>query len=169
MITEQRFPGIAPDASTVSGEQILIEGATGTLGSRLVRQLAAVGVEPRVLVRTPEKAEQLASLATPFSGDLLAPESLKEAFRGVERVFVLGQPTADMETLELAALLSEVVRRDVHVVEGVAPVGYFGLVAAGLYFPTDTAAKLLGRSPRTYREWLDDHAPAAAISRSSHS
>jgi uncharacterized protein YbjT (DUF2867 family) len=70
--------------------------------------------------------------------------------------------------VELAALLSEVVGRDVHVVEGVAPAGYFGLVAAGLYFPTDTAAKLLGRSPRAYREWLDDHPPpAAAVSRSS--
>lgn len=264
----------------MKGEDILVVGATGTLGSRLVRQLAVEGVAPRVLVRTPEKAEELASLATPFVGDLLAPDTLGPAFRRAERVFVLGQPTPDMEALErnaidaavaagarrivylsnftarvgselrpnhihaiherlvasldvewtvlgptrymtnfpfdwpsvlndgllletggtgvmtcidpddvaevavkvltedghdgqtyrltsddaltaadLAALLSEVVGHDVSVVEGVPAAGYFGLVAAGLYFPTDTARTLLGRAPRAYRDWLEHNAP----------
>jgi (4-alkanoyl-5-oxo-2,5-dihydrofuran-3-yl)methyl phosphate reductase len=85
-------------------QPILVVGATGTLGSRLVRQLAAAGVKPRALVRSREKGEAIASLATPVIGDLLAPETLAPAFRGVERVFVIGKPTPDMETLERNAI-----------------------------------------------------------------
>jgi hypothetical protein len=56
-------------------------------------------------------------------------------------------------------LLSEVVGRNVRVVEADSPAaGYFGLVAAGLYFPTDTAHKLLGRTPHAYRDWLAENA-----------
>lgn len=83
---------------------ILVVGATGTLGLRLVRQLAVAGVRPRALVRSREKAEAIASFATPVIGDLLAAETLGPAFRGAKRVFVLGQPTPDMETLERNAI-----------------------------------------------------------------
>jgi len=79
---------------------ILVVGATGTVGSRLVRQLAAAGVKPRALVHSREKGEAMAALATPVLGDLAAPESLGEAFRGAERVFVLAPPTPALETLE---------------------------------------------------------------------
>jgi NAD(P)H-binding len=78
---------------------ILVVGATGTLGLRLVRQLAAAGVKPRALVRSRDKGEAIASLATPILGDLRAPETLAEAFRGAERVFILAPPAPDMETL----------------------------------------------------------------------
>lgn len=61
---------------------ILVIGATGTVGSRLVRQLAAAGVKPRVLVRSRDKADAISSLATPVIGDLKAPDSLATAFRG---------------------------------------------------------------------------------------
>jgi uncharacterized protein YbjT (DUF2867 family) len=88
----------------VSQSSIMVVGATGQLGARLVRQLSAAGVKPRALVRMREKAEAIASLATPIIGDLLAPETLAPAFRGVERVFVLGQPTPDMEALERNAI-----------------------------------------------------------------
>jgi uncharacterized protein YbjT (DUF2867 family) len=83
---------------------ILVVGATGTVGSRLVRQLAAAGVKPRALVRSREKADAIASLATPVLGDLSAPETLAEAFRGAERVFVLAPPTPELETLERNAI-----------------------------------------------------------------
>jgi uncharacterized protein YbjT (DUF2867 family) len=88
----------------MSKSSILIVGATGTLGSRLVRQLAAAGVKPRALVRSREKGEAIASVATPVVGDLLAPDTLESAFRGVERVFIIGKPTPDMETLERNAI-----------------------------------------------------------------
>jgi uncharacterized protein YbjT (DUF2867 family) len=83
---------------------ILVVGATGTLGSRIVRQLAAEGVRPRALVRSREKAETIALIATPHVGDLLVPGSLIEAFTGVERAFILGQATPQIETLERNAI-----------------------------------------------------------------
>jgi uncharacterized protein YbjT (DUF2867 family) len=95
---------------------ILVVGATGTVGSRLVRQLAAAGVKPRVLVRSRDKADAIASLATPVVGDLLAPESLESAFRGAERVFILAPPTPDLETLERNAIDAAVAAGAKHIV-----------------------------------------------------
>jgi uncharacterized protein YbjT (DUF2867 family) len=268
----------------VTQSSILVVGATGHLGTRLVGQLSAAGVKPRALVRSREKGEGIASMATPVFGDLLAPETLAEAFRGAERVFIVAPPTPDMEALErnaidaavaagakrivylsnfaategselrpmhihglhervvasqgidwtvlgptrymtnfpfnwpsvlndgllleaggagvmtcidpddvatvavkaltedgheghtyrltsedaftaadLAALLSKFLGREVRISEsknGPAPMAaYFGLVAAGVYRTTDTAAKVLGRVPRTYAEWLEQHLP----------
>jgi uncharacterized protein YbjT (DUF2867 family) len=263
---------------------IIIVGATGQLGTRLVRQLAAADVKPRALVRSREKAEAIASLATPVIGDLMAPQTLTEAFHGAERVFIVAPPRPEMETLErnaidaavaagakqiiylsnfaategselqpmhihglherliatrgvdwtvlgptrymtnfpfdwpsvlndglllesggsgvmtcidpddvaavavktltegghegqtyrltsedeftagdLAALLARFLGREVRVFESnglpVPMAGYFGLVAAGVYKTTDTAAKLLGRPPRAYADWLEKNRP----------
>jgi uncharacterized protein YbjT (DUF2867 family) len=88
----------------VTQSSILVVGATGTVGSRLVRRLAAAGVRPRALVRSQEKADAIASIATPVVGDLLTPESLGPAFHGAERVFVLAPPTPDLETMERNAI-----------------------------------------------------------------
>lgn len=79
--------------------QVLVVGATGVVGSELVKQLAATGRRFRVLVRSEAKAKSLPSLAEPVIGDLLAPGTLARAFEGVERVFVLGPPTADLEKM----------------------------------------------------------------------
>jgi len=268
----------------VTQSSILVVGATGHLGTRLVGQLSAAGVKPRALVRSREKGEAIASMAMPVLGDLLAPETLADAFRGAERVFIVAPPTQDMEALErnaidaaiaagakrivylsnfaategsklrpmhihglherliasrgvdwtvlgptrymtyfpfnwpsvlndgllleaggsgvmtcidpddvatvavkaltedghegqtyrltsedaftaadLAALLSKFLGRKVRVFESngePAPMAaYFGLVAAGVYKTTDTAARVLGRAPRTYIEWLEQHPP----------
>jgi uncharacterized protein YbjT (DUF2867 family) len=264
---------------------ILVVGATGQLGTRLVGQLAAAGVKPRALVRSREKGEAIAAMATPVLGDLLVPETLAEAFRGAERVFIVAPPVPEMEALErnaidaavaagakrivylsnfaategsdlrpmhihglherliatrgvdwtvlgptrymtnfpfnwpsvlndgllleaggpgvmtcidpddvaavavkaliedghagqtyrltsedtftatdLAALLSKFLGREVRVFQNNgdrAPTGYFGLVAAGVYKTTDTAAKVLGRAPRRYADWLERNVPVA--------
>lgn len=257
---------------------ILVVGATGHLGTRLVDRLSTAGHTPRALVRSREKAAAIAAKATPILGDLLAPETLTEAFRGVDRVFIVAPPAPEMKTLErnaidaavaagaerivylsnfaategsalmpmhvhglhervigsldidwtvlgptrymtnfpfnwssvlrdgvllepasglmtcvdpddvadvaaktliedghdgqtyrltsedaftafdLAALLSEFLQRDIRVAdpdEGSSPRGgYFDLVAAGAYRPTDVTARVLGRAPRSYAEWL---------------
>jgi len=88
----------------VKDDGILIVGATGELGTRLVGQLAAAGVRPRALVRSPDKGEAIAGMATPVIGDLRAPESLPDAFGGAERVFIVAPPVADMETIERNAI-----------------------------------------------------------------
>lgn len=261
---------------------ILIVGATGHLGTRLVAQLSAAGIRPRALVRSRERAQPIASLATPVVGDLLVPETLPDAFRGAERVFIVAPPAPEMESLErnaidaavaagakrivylsnfaategsalrpmhihglherliasrgvdwtvlgptrymtnfpfnwssvlndgllleaggagvmtcidpddvaavavkaltedghegqtyrltsedaftaadLAAFLSKFLRREVRVVQDDGrrspATGYFRLVAEGAYTTTDTAARLLGRAPTSYVEWLERH------------
>jgi uncharacterized protein YbjT (DUF2867 family) len=267
------------------GDDILIIGSTGQLGSRILSRFHAAGVKPRALVRTGASATLVEQLASVYVGDLLRPETLGPAFDSAECVFVLGQPTPEMETLErnaieaaraagverivylsnftarigselrpnhihgaheqlvaslgvewtvlgptrymtnfpfdwasvvddgvlpetggsgvmtcidpedvaeiavkvltedghdrriyrltsadaftaeeLASLLSSVIGRDVSVVDGPPEAGYFSLVAAGEYYNTDTAAQLLGRPPRTYREWLEANLPAVIVS-----
>jgi uncharacterized protein YbjT (DUF2867 family) len=261
---------------------ILVVGATGQLGTRLVAQLSAAGARPRALVRSRRKGEDLASMAKPVFGDLMIPQTLVDAFQGADHVFIVAPPAPEMETLErnaieaavaagasrivylsnfaakegselrpmhvhglherliassgvdwtvlgptrymtnfpfnwqsvlndgllleaggsgvmtcidpddvaaiavkvlteggherqayrltsedaftagdLAALLSTFLGREIRVREnnGQRATGYFGLVAAGAYKTTSTAAKLLGRAPRSYAEWLKENLP----------
>jgi uncharacterized protein YbjT (DUF2867 family) len=64
---------------------------------------------------------------------------------------------------DLATLLSKLLGREIRVFESNserAPMAaYFGLVTAGVYKTIDMAAKVLGRAPRTYAEWLEQHLP----------
>ncbi len=72
---------------------ILVTGATGTVGSFLVRKLGAAGVPARALVRSREKAEAVERLGLEaVVGDLDKPETLAPALAGIERVFLLSAP-----------------------------------------------------------------------------
>jgi len=67
---------------------ILITGATGFIGRHLTRDLASAGQAVRVLARSPQKARTLfADTVEIRAGDLLDPDSLKEACAGVEIVY----------------------------------------------------------------------------------
>jgi len=75
------------------GKSILVTGATGTVGSFLVRKLGAAGVPARALVRGREKAEAVEKLGLEAAiGDLSRPETLGPALAGVEKVFLLSAP-----------------------------------------------------------------------------
>ncbi len=66
---------------------ILVTGATGKVGSRLVRHLTERGDRVRALVRDPARAtSMLGSAAEIVKGDLLDPGSLAAAVRGVDAV-----------------------------------------------------------------------------------
>ncbi len=72
-------------------KSILVTGATGYVGGRLVPRLLAAGHRVRCLVRDPARLQGRAwreqgELAT---GDVLQPGSLKAAMRGVEVVYYL--------------------------------------------------------------------------------
>lgn len=82
---------------------ILVLGATGTVGSALVRELAARDAPLRVMLRS------LGRMPFPpgtqiVTGDLADPGSLAPAFHGVERLFLLTPPVEAMVSLQTAAL-----------------------------------------------------------------
>ncbi len=83
--------------------QILVVGATGTVGSELVKQLVEAGHHVRALARDPDKARKLGEAVDVVFGDLAKPETLSDAFAGVEKVFILAPPVPSMEELEANA------------------------------------------------------------------
>jgi NADH dehydrogenase len=66
---------------------ILVAGGTGTLGSRLVRRLVALGLPVRVLARNPSRAADLAAAGIEvMAGDVRDRRSVDGAFAGVDTV-----------------------------------------------------------------------------------
>jgi uncharacterized protein YbjT (DUF2867 family) len=69
---------------------VLIAGATGFVGKRLLRELQSAGRSVRCFVRRPEKLAGLIYGKTQVArGDLLDPGSLEAALRGVRTAFYL--------------------------------------------------------------------------------
>jgi uncharacterized protein YbjT (DUF2867 family) len=83
-------------------QTILVTGATGTAGTQTVRQLAEAGHSVRALVRDRAKAAKLDPRAEIVVGDLTDPESLRPAFEGVDKVFVISNGW-DLHVMEGAA------------------------------------------------------------------
>jgi len=66
----------------------LVTGATGFIGSHLVRSLNRRGIRPRVLVRATSNRSNLDDLeAEIIQGDLLDPSSLRRALDGCQQVY----------------------------------------------------------------------------------
>jgi uncharacterized protein YbjT (DUF2867 family) len=86
----------------------LITGATGEVGSRVVRQLLERNIRPRVLVRSEEKARSLFEDRVDVCvGDLAAPDSMREAIQGADAVFLLNVGPAIPERDKTAAMISK--------------------------------------------------------------
>jgi uncharacterized protein YbjT (DUF2867 family) len=82
---------------------ILVTGATGRVGSKVVEQLLERGADVRVLVRDPSKT-RFAPEVEVVQGDMLDLESLRRAFAGVSTFFLLNAVAADEFTQALIAL-----------------------------------------------------------------
>jgi len=83
---------------------ILVIGANGTVGSRVVKHLEAAGERVRVLVRDASKAKALGGGVEIAVGDLARRETLAGAFEGVEKVFLLsmGPEAVEMNAIDAA-------------------------------------------------------------------
>ena len=70
-------------------KKMLVTGATGNVGARVVRELQGRGVSVRAFVRDPDKAvTMLGDGVELVSGDFSNPESVRRALEGVEGVFL---------------------------------------------------------------------------------
>jgi (4-alkanoyl-5-oxo-2,5-dihydrofuran-3-yl)methyl phosphate reductase len=68
---------------------ILVTGATGNIGTELVKQLAATGKPLRVVTRTEAKVSHLDPRIERVIGDLHDLSVVRKALQGVERLFML--------------------------------------------------------------------------------
>jgi uncharacterized protein YbjT (DUF2867 family) len=69
---------------------VLITGATGDVGSRVVESLVRQGDRPRIFVRDAAKAEsRFNGRVEVFVGDLVSPAELKPALEGVDSLFLV--------------------------------------------------------------------------------
>jgi uncharacterized protein YbjT (DUF2867 family) len=89
---------------------ILLTGATGTVGSALLRRLTADGAPVRCLVRDPRRLGDQRVRVQIALGDLANPPSFRNALRGVDTVVHLAaairdQPLASIEELNAMATL----------------------------------------------------------------
>jgi uncharacterized protein YbjT (DUF2867 family) len=89
---------------------ILLTGATGTVGSALLRRLTGDGALVRCLVRDPRRLGDQRVRVQIALGDLANPPSFRYALRGVETVVHLAasirdQPLASIEELNAMATL----------------------------------------------------------------
>ena len=83
--------GVGHDVKTrPSPTPVLVTGATGYIGAHLVNRLEHEGRQVRCLARRPSRlAGRVASTTEIVAGDLLAPESLGPAIRGVSVAYYL--------------------------------------------------------------------------------
>ncbi|HWN67326.1 MAG TPA: NAD(P)H-binding protein [Haliangium sp.] len=139
---------------------ILIIGATGTIGRDMVPMLTGMGVPVRAMARDPERARALPGFAGAdvLFGDAALPETLAAACAGVEKLMLVLIRHVDLSAAEYeqaciaagasAWLATEIV--DIY------SKGYYGTGKAG--HVTDTVRALLGREPRSFRQFIRDHA-----------
>jgi uncharacterized protein YbjT (DUF2867 family) len=82
---------------------ILITGASGNVGKEVLKQVAQTGTKTRACFQPSSK------VATPpgveaVTVDYNQPETLRAALQGVDRVFLVGPPTAQLPELERKAV-----------------------------------------------------------------
>ncbi|MFK0258173.1 SDR family oxidoreductase [Streptomyces sp. NPDC090445] len=80
---------------------VLVTGATGNMGRRVVGRLLEAGESVRALTRRPDGAG-LPAGARVVAGDLAQPRTLADALAGVEKMFLFPVPETAQEVVDLA-------------------------------------------------------------------
>jgi uncharacterized protein YbjT (DUF2867 family) len=83
--------------------KVLVIGATGTVGSELVKELLQRGANVRALTRTQPKPGTFPGAVEIAIGDLTDPVSVAEAIKGVDKLFLLIGNVPDEFTQALTA------------------------------------------------------------------
>jgi len=83
--------------------KILITGATGNVGTKLVKKLATLNIPFKALVRNNDSGDLLKSLpqAEVIVADLADESALSKALQGIEKTFLLTSSSAQAEQLQL--------------------------------------------------------------------
>lgn len=97
---------------------ILVTGASGTVGTELVRLLAQRGASVRVLTRTTPHPRGMPPNVEAVSGDLTRPETLTAAMAGVTRLYLLtpAAPTRAHLHMQSTALRAAIAADVEHIV-----------------------------------------------------
>ncbi|MEX2193680.1 MAG: NAD(P)H-binding protein [Thermoleophilaceae bacterium] len=115
---------------------ILLTGATGVVGSALLRRLIAAGTVPvRCLVRDPKRLGPERVRVQIALGDLSQPGSFRNAMRGVKTVVHLGAAIRDQERASIEELNGVATMRLVRAAEraGVERFFFFSAMNAALH------------------------------------
>jgi len=83
--------------------KVLVTGATGTVGSELVKALLQRGAQVRALTRNQPKPSTFPGTVEIAVGDLTDPVSIAEAIKGADKLFLLNGNVADEHTQALTA------------------------------------------------------------------
>jgi uncharacterized protein YbjT (DUF2867 family) len=82
-------------------DKILVTGATGNAGGEVLRQLTALGIPVRALVRSRAKAAALAGPHVELvEGDLSKPETLPRALEGIGKALLSSAPDPNQASLQ---------------------------------------------------------------------
>ncbi len=112
---------------------ILVTGGTGTVGSQVVKELLARNQNVTVLTRSADKVNGLPSGVKGVVGDLLDPNTVRTAFKGMDAVFLINtvsasEPVEGLMGLNGARLagLKKIVYMSVHKADKAMHLPHFG-------------------------------------------
>jgi uncharacterized protein YbjT (DUF2867 family) len=117
---------------------ILLTGATGVVGSTLLRRLTAAGLAVRCLVRDPNRLSDQRVRVQIALGDLANPSSFRNALRGVDTVVHLAASIRDQPRTSIEELNGVATMRLVRAAEraGVRRFVFFSALGASLHSRT---------------------------------
>jgi NAD(P)H dehydrogenase (quinone) len=150
MVSESQT-GPGPDSGPAA--PIAVTGATGRIGGRVARRLAAAGVVPRLLVRDPSRAPRL-----PGAAVMRAPygdgEAVRAALRGIGTVLMVSAAEAPDRVAEHRAFI-----------DAAAAAGVGHIVYISFYGASPDAVFTLARDHWATEQHLWGSGPAVTVLR----
>ncbi|MSZ88250.1 MAG: NAD(P)H-binding protein, partial [Actinobacteria bacterium] len=121
-------PSSAPGSVTGSPRKVLVAGATGYIGRRLVAELVEAGHSVRAIARNPAKLadEEWADRVEIVTGDVLDPASLVPAFADVSGAYYLVHSIGGSGDWEERDRLAAANFRDAAAAAGATQIIYLG-------------------------------------------